>query len=342
MIDTERLARTIEDMVQPDRGILAADESIPTITKRFAALGIESTPETRRAWRTLLFTAPEIQKYLSGVILFEETLDQTDDQGTPLPDVLAQRGIVPGIKTDRGLRDMPEAEGEKVTAGLDDLAERLPAYRDKGARFTKWRDVFVVGHAKPSRVARHSNAEVLARQAVLAQHAGLVPIVEPEVLLDGDHSLEDCARATEHVLHAVFHALHFHGVLLEYCILKPSMVLPGKESGKTATPEEVAEATLRVFKRTVPAAIPSVNFLSGGQTAEQATANLDAMNRMRDRTVPWELSFSYARALQGEAMKIWAGKTENVEAAQRAFVRRARLVALARQGKYSPEMEKEA
>ncbi|WJW76341.1 fructose-bisphosphate aldolase class I [Thiohalobacter sp. IOR34] len=342
MIDEQQLLRTIEALVQPGKGILAADESLPTISKRLKAVGVESTEEARRAYRSLLLGTAGIGDYLSGVILFEETLGQRSDDGTPLPELLQRQGIVPGIKVDKGTADLAQAPGDKITRGLDWLEDRLAGYREQGARFTKWRDVYRIGPDNPSRLAIEANAEVLARYAAVAQEQGFVPIVEPEVLLDGDHDIQRCAEVTEAVLQAVFEALHRHRILLEGMLLKPNMVLPGKDSGQQASPQQVAEATLRVFRRVVPAAVPSINFLSGGQTPEQATANLDAMSRLRDRTHPWELSFSYARALQHPAMDIWAGRPENAAAAQRAFLKRCRLTAAARRGEYRPEMENEA
>ena len=342
MFPDTQLEATVRDLMQPGRGILAADESIPTITRRLAKVGVESTEETRRTYRSMLLTTAGIGEYLSGVILFEETLDQCTDDGTPLVEVLTRQGIVPGIKVDKGTVPLPGAPGEKITQGLDGLAERLETYRAKGARFTKWRDVYVIGTGTPSRLAIEANAEVLARYAAAAQAAGFVPIVEPEVLLDGDHDIARCAEVTEAVLHEVYHALHRHGVVLEYTLLKPNMVLPGKDHPARATPEEVADHTLRVLRRTVPAAVPSINFLSGGQTPEEATANLDAMNRRRDATVPWELSFSYARALQHPAMEIWAGRADKVAEAQAAFLHRCQLTAAARRGQYTPAMERAA
>ncbi len=335
------LEATIDALVQPGKGILAADESIPTITRRLAAVGVESTPETRRRWRQLLFTTPGIGAWLSGVILFEETLQQTADDGTPLPEVLRRQGIVPGIKVDKGKVPLVNAPGDEITQGLDGLAGRLVTYREQGARFTKWRDVYHIGDHNPSRLAIEANAEVLARYAAVAQDNDLVPIVEPEVLIDGDHDIERAAAVSEQVLHAVFHALHRHRVALEYMLLKPSMVTPGKAHPVKASPEQVARYTLRVFRRVVPAAVPSINFLSGGQSPQDATANLDAMNRMRDARTPWELSFSFARALQGPAMEAWRGDAANVARAQAAFARRCRLAAAARQGAWEPRLEEE-
>ena len=337
----DALRSTIEALTRPGRGILAADESQPTITKRFKALGIESTEETRRSYRTLLFTTEGAEQYLSGVILFEETLDQKADDGTPLPQVLAKRGIVPGIKVDKGTTPLPNAPGDLITQGLDGLAERLKSYKTYGARFAKWREVYNITDHNPTPLGIEANAEVLARYAAICQQEGIVPIVEPEVLIDGDHTMERCHEVSLAVLHAVFDALHRHRVALEGIVLKPSMVLPGKENARKATADEVARATLDVLRATVPAAVPTINFLSGGQSPEQATANLNAMNAMYPRA-PWILSFSYARALQDPAMRAWGGRKENVAAAQKAFHQRIKMNALARDGKWSAAMEKAA
>ncbi|HEX8009769.1 MAG TPA: class I fructose-bisphosphate aldolase [Casimicrobiaceae bacterium] len=337
----DELQATIAKIIQPGKGIVAADESTPTITKRFKAVGIESTEETRRAYRSLLFTTRGIGEYVAGVILFEETLGQKTDDGTPLPEVLVRQNILPGIKVDKGTTPLANADGDLITQGLDGLAERLKTYKAQGARFAKWREVYPITERNPTAFGIEANAEVLARYAAICQAEGVVPIVEPEVLIDGDHTLERCHEASEAVLHAVFHALHRHGVLLEGMVLKPSMVLPGKEHPPKARPEVVAANTLEVLRRTVPAAVPSINFLSGGQSPEEATANLNAMNLMAPNG-PWVLSFSYARALQDPPMKIWAGRAENVAAAQRAFYQRLKMNSLARQGKYQAELEKAA
>jgi fructose-bisphosphate aldolase class I len=339
MSTRDELLATIEKLTAAGKGILAADESMPTITKRFKAVGIESTDETRRQYRTLLFTAPGAEKFLAGVIQFEETLAQAGDDGMPLPQVLERRGIVPGIKVDKGTVPLPGAEGDLITQGLDGLGERLKAYKDKGARFAKWREVYGITDSNPTRLAIEANAEVLARYAAICQEHGIVPIVEPEVLIDGTHTIERCHEVSEAVLHAVFDALHRHRVLLEGMVLKPSMVLPGKERPAKASPELVARATLEVLRRTVPAAVPTINFLSGGQSPVEATANLNAMNAMAPHA-PWVLSFSYARALQDDAMRIWAGRPENVRAAQTAFEKRVRMNSLARQAKWSEAAER--
>jgi fructose-bisphosphate aldolase class I len=335
------LRTTIARMIEPGKGVLAADESTATITKRFKALNIESTEETRRAYRTLLFTTRGAEEFLSGVILFEETLDQKADDGTPLPEVLVRHGVMPGIKVDKGTVPLTGAPGDLITQGLDGLSERLNTYKAKGARFAKWREVYGITDVNPTPLGIDANAEVLARYAAICQEAGIVPIVEPEVLIDGDHSIERCYEVSEAVLHAVFDALRRHRVMLEGMVLKPSMVLPGKEHPPKASPETVAEATVRVLRRCVPAAVPTVNFLSGGQGPEEATANLNAMNVIYPKA-PWVLSFSYARALQDPAMKAWGGRKENVATAQAAFYQRVKMNSLARSGKWTQAMERAA
>lgn len=337
MTHEDRMQATIDDLVQEGRGILAADESTATIAKRFQAIGVESTEENRRAYRALLLTTPELGAYISGVILFEETLGQTTADGVPLPEAAWRQKIVPGIKVDKGKIPLALSPGEEITQGLDGLAERLARYRDQGARFAKWREVYTIGRELPSVTGVAANAEMLARYAAVCQSEGFVPIVEPEVLMDGDHSLERCAEVTEAVLHAVFHALHRHHVVLEHMLLKPSMVLPGKGQPK-AGPDTVAGATLRVLRRTVPAAVPSIHFLSGGQGPEEATANLDALNRSGGAS-PWRLSLSYGRALQQPALHAWAGKAEQVQAAQQALLKRAQLNSLAMRGRYTAALE---
>jgi len=336
---TSELQQTIKDMVDDQRGILAADESSPTIKKRFDAIHTESTEATRRAYRSLLLTTPGLGDFISGVILFEETLGQEDDNHVLLPEVAWSQKIVPGVKVDKGKGPLAGAPGDLVTYGLDGLGERLEGYKKQGARFAKWREVYPITPHNPTQMGRRANAEMLARYAAICQEMGIVPIVEPEVLMDGDHDIDRCTVVTEQVLHAVFHVLHIHGVSLEHMILKPNMVLPGKDC-RRAEPEEVAEATLKVLRRTVPAAVPSINFLSGGQGPEEATANLNAINQLRGNA-PWQLSISYGRALQQPALQAWQGRTENTQAAQQALLKRARLNSLARQGQYTEAMETE-
>jgi fructose-bisphosphate aldolase, class I len=337
----DELQATIAAVIQPGKGILAADESVPTITKRFKAVGIECTDESRRAYRSLLITTPGAEQFLSGVILFEETLGQSADDGTPLPQVLARRGIMPGIKVDKGTTALAGAPGDLITQGLDGLSERLKAFKSQGMRFAKWREVYAITDHNPTWLGIEANAEVLARYAAMCQAEGIVPIVEPEVLIDGEHSIERCFAVTETVLHAVFAALRRHQVALEHMVLKPNMVLPGKEYRPKATPEAVAAATVKLLRRAVPAAVPSINFLSGGQAPEEATANLNAINVLYP-DAPWVLSFSYARALQDPVMPRWAGRAENAPAAQQAFFKRIQMNSLARHGKWKPEMERAA
>jgi len=338
-MDTTELRRTVAALVQAPKGLLAADESNPTIAKRFASIGLESTEANRRAWRDVLLGASGLSDAVSGVILYEETLGQQAADGTPFPQLLVQRGIVAGVKVDLGKVPLANAPGDEITEGLDGLAKRLQRYRGQGARFAKWRAVYNVSPMLPSRLAVKENAHALARYAAICQDEGFVPIVEPEVLIDGEHTIERCREVTEQVLHAVFHALHRQRVVLECMLLKPSMVLPGKRS-PSASPAEVAQHTVAVLRRTVPAAVPGIFFLSGGQSPEEATANLDAMNRLGAH--PWVLSFSYARALQEPALAAWRGDPANAGAAQRALMHRARMNARAREGRYEPEMENEA
>lgn len=334
------LQSTIADLAVNGKGILAADESHPTMARRFNAINVESTEESRRIYRSLLLTTPGLGEFISGVILFEETLGQKTDSGKSLPQVATDQGIVPGIKVDKGTLPLENALGDLITQGLDGLAERLAGYKEQGARFAKWREIYSIGALNPTQLGIDANAEVLARYAAICQSLGIVPVVEPEVLLDGDHSIERCFEVTEAVQHAVFHALHRHRVELEYMLLKPSMIVPGKNSQRKASPEEIAEKTLAQLRRSVPAAVPGINFLSGGQTPEEATANLDAMNAMVGNA-PWQLSFSYGRALQQPVLQAWQGKPENIMAAQHALYKRAKLNGAARYGNYSAEMEKE-
>ncbi|KTD75568.1 class I fructose-bisphosphate aldolase [Legionella waltersii] len=333
----EELSNTMEIMLNEEKGILAADESNSTIGKRFASINTENTEQHRRDYRLLLATTPDLEQYINGVILFEETFTQTDDNGTPIPELFAQKGIVPGIKVDKGLTILANTENEQVTQGLDGLTERLTHFKNLGAKFAKWRNVYSISQLTPSLTAIKTGAENLARYAAACQSVGIVPIVEPEVLMDGDHSIEHCAEVCEMVLHELFHTLFIHQVQLEHIILKPSMVTSGKEFAPFSTPDAVADYTISVFRNNVPAAVPTINFLSGGQTPAQATANLNAINQIGDQ--PWLLSFSYGRALQEDCLKTWSGKKANVAEAQQALLKRARLNSLACLGEYRTEME---
>lgn len=334
---TPDLEATARALVAPGKGILAADESHPTIEKRFRSVDVESTEENRRAYRQMLFTTPGIETHISGVILFDETLRQSTDDGTPFPQSLARRGIIPGIKVDAGAKPLAGSPDERVTEGLDGLRERLAEYRELGARFTKWRAVIAIAPGLPTDRALRVNAHALGRFAALSQEAGLVPIVEPEVLMDGEHTIERSFEVTARMLHAVFRELDAQGVRLEESLLKPNMVLPGYACREQVSHEQVAEWTLRCFRRHVPAAVPGIVFLSGGQSDEDASANLNALNSISRQ--PWELSFSYGRALQAAALKAWAGRAENVPAAQKALAHRAAMNGAARSGSYSTELE---
>jgi fructose-bisphosphate aldolase, class I len=328
-------------MVAPGKGILAADESTGTIKKRFDAINVESTEESRRDYREMLFRSSEaMAKYISGVILYDETIWQDARDGTPLVKLIEQSGAIPGIKVDEGTQALPHCPGELVTVGLDKLAERLKKYYARGARFAKWRAVIDIGRDIPSMTAIHVNAHALARYAALCQAAQIVPIVEPEVLMDGDHDIDRCYEATERVLNTTFQELRVQRVALEGMILKPNMAVRGKKSARQASVEEVAEKTVRLLKNCVPAAVPGIAFLSGGQSDEQATAHLDAMNRIGG--LPWRLTFSYGRALQAAPQKAWSGKAENVAAGQRAFTHRARMNSLATNGEWKADLEKKA
>lgn len=326
-------------MVAPGKGILAADESTGTIKKRFDGIQLESTEATRQLYREMLFSAPGIADAISGVIMYDETLRQKTRAGVPFPQHLASLGIIPGIKVDQGAKALTNFPGETITEGLDGLRERLKEYHGLGARFAKWRAVIDIGEGFPTRFGIEANAHALARYAALCQEQGIVPIVEPEVLMDGDHSIEDCEAVTDEVLCETFRQLAGHRVHLEGIVLKPNMVISGKKNAARATPEQVAEATVRCLRRWVSAAVPGIAFLSGGQSTTEATLHLSLMNR---EPLPWKLTFSYGRALQDSALKAWGGKADKFEAGQREFMRRARLNGLAAKGAYTPDMETKA
>jgi fructose-bisphosphate aldolase, class I len=332
--DLQTIAKAL---VAEGKGILAADESDGTIKKRFDAIGVESTEENRRAYRELLFTTEGVEEFISGVILFDETIRQSSEDGTPFPKLLENRGIIPGIKVDKGAKDLAGAPGETVTEGLDGLRERLAEYYELGARFTKWRAVISIGDGLPSDYCIWTNAHALARFAALSQEAGLVPIVEPEVLMDGEHSIEESYRVTDRTLQALYTELFDQRVKREGSLLKTNMVVSGYDASEQADVDTVAEMTIRCLKNTVPAAVPGVVFLSGGMSDEDATARLNAINQHGPH--PWELSFSYGRALQAPALKAWGGDASKVEDAQRAFYRRAKFNGAARSGSYAPEWE---
>jgi len=333
----QNLEETARALVAPGKGILAADESDGTIKKRFDSIGIESTEDNRRAYRDMLFTTDGAAEHISGVILYDETIRQSALDGTPFSKLLESQGVIPGIKVDKGAKELAHAPGEKITEGLDGLRERLAEYVSLGARFTKWRAVITIGPGIPSEYCLWTNAHALARYAALSQEAGLVPIVEPEVLMDGDHSIDTSFDVTSRTLHAVFTELRDQRVHFEQMLLKPNMVLSGYDEAGRAGVQEVAEQTIRCFRRHVPAAVPGIVFLSGGQTDEDATAHLNAMNAMGPH--PWELSFSYGRALQAPSLKAWAGESANVTSGQAAYLHRAKMNGLARSGSYSPDME---
>jgi fructose-bisphosphate aldolase class I len=340
-MNLEGLNKTAEAMVTPGKGILAADESSGTIKKRFDAIGVESTADNRRDYRELLFRSTEaMSKYISGVILYDETIRQNAKDGTPLVKLIEKAGTLPGIKVDKGTKPLPFNPGEVVTEGLDGLRERLVEYRGLGAKFAKWRGVYDIGPGLPSYSSIRANGHALARYAALCQDEDIVPIVEPEVLMDGAHDIDTCLTVTEFVLKETFQELYYQKVRLEGVVLKPNMVVPGKKSGKRASVEEVAEKTVRVLKACVPGAVPGIAFLSGGQSDEEATAHLDAMNKIG--SLPWKLTFSYGRALQAAPQKAWSGKPGNVAAAQRAFAHRAEMNGLATLGKWKADLEKKA
>jgi fructose-bisphosphate aldolase class I len=334
------ILETAQALVAGDKGLLAMDESTPTCDRRFAALGIPQTDEARRAYRELIVTTPNLGQCISGAILYDQTIHQETKAGIPFVKVLLDAGIIPGIKVDAGAKDLAGHMGEKITEGLDGLRERLAAYAQMGARFAKWRAVIVLGNGIPSRGCIEANAQALARYAALCQEAGLVPIVEPEVLMDGDHTLARCAETTEGVLRTVFDQLYAQGVMLEGMLLKPNMLLPGLACPAQATVDEVADATVKCLLRAVPAAVPGIAFLSGGQPSELASARLNAMNVRFKSSSPWALAFSFARAIQQPALEIWRGEASNVPAAQQALFHRADCNRAARRGEYTAAMEK--
>ncbi|MCH7825531.1 MAG: fructose-bisphosphate aldolase class I [Acidobacteria bacterium] len=335
-----QLAETAQAIVAPGKGILAADESSPTIKKRFETINVESTEDNRRSYRELLFTTEGANEFIGGVILFDETLRQSTADGVPLAKILTDASIVPGIKVDMGAKALAGAEGEKVTEGLDRLRERLEEYHELGARFTKWRAVITIGDGIPSDYCIKANAWALGRYAALSVEQGFVPIVEPEVLMDGDHDIDTCFDVTERTLHYVYRALHDQRVPLEQTLLKPNMVLSAKDCPTQAGPQEVAAKTIECLKNTVPSSVPGIVFLSGGQTELEATVNLNAMNQVGGS--PWQLSFSYGRALQATTLQAWGGEAANVDAAKKVFYHRARMNGLARFGTYEESMEQEA
>jgi fructose-bisphosphate aldolase, class I len=336
-MNLDGLNKIARAMVAPGKGILAADESNPTIKKRFDTIGVENIEQHRRAYREMLFTAPGIEEWISGVILFDETLRQKSTAGVPFADLLAGRGIVPGIKVDAGAKPLANFPGETVTEGLDGLRKRLEEYRALGAAFAKWRAVITIGENIPTFFCIHANAHALARYAALCQEADIVPIVEPEVLMDGDHDMARCEAVTSRVLLEVFAALERHGVQFEGMVLKPNMVVAGQDARKQPSVEQAAEATLRCLRRHVPCAVPGIAFLSGGQSEEEATAHLNAMNAMGPH--PWELSFSYGRALQASALRAWGGADARRDAGAKSFSHRARMNHLARAGQWRAELE---
>jgi len=339
-MDKALLSKTAAAMVAKGKGILAADESSGTCEKRFKTVGVECTEENRRAYRGLLFGTPGVEQFLSGVILFDETARQKASDGAPFPQYLAKKGIIPGIKVDKGLANLPFTAEEKVTEGLDGLQKRMKEYFDLGCRFAKWRAVITIGDNIPTHACLYANAHALARYAAICQEASIVPMIEPEVLLDGKHSAERSEEVHEATLRATYAAMAAYNVSIEHLILKTSMVVSGKENARQAGVDEVAERTVRVLKRTVPAAQPGIVFLSGGQSDEAATAHLNAMAATKG--LPWPLTFSYSRALQNPALKAWRGQAGNVAAAQKAFHHRAHMNGLAAQGKWRADLEKQA
>jgi fructose-bisphosphate aldolase class I len=338
-MNRSELARIARAMVVTNKGILAADESSGTIKKRFDGIKLESTEENRRTYREMLFTAPGVAETISGVILYDETIRQKTKDGTPFSDYLTKLGVIPGIKVDTGAKPLAGFPNETITEGLDGLRERLVEYHKLGARFAKWRAVIDIGAGFPTQFAIDANAHALARYAALCQENGIVPIVEPEVLMDGDHSIERCEQVTDDVLESVFNQLYAHRIYLEGMVLKPNMVISGKKASNRASPELVAEATVRCLKRHVPSAVPGIAFLSGGQSSAEATLHLSLMNKEK---LPWNLTFSYGRALQDTALKAWGGQTANFVAGQKEFAKRAKLNSLATTGKYSSDLESKA
>jgi fructose-bisphosphate aldolase class I len=335
-MDVQELNAIARSIVAEHKGVLAADESTGTIEKRFDSIGVESTEENRRAYRNLLFTTPGFEEYVGGVILYDETIRQSSDDGTPFAELLAAKGVVPGIKVDTGAQDLAGHAGEKVTEGLDGLRGRFAEYHELGARFSKWRAVITIGEGIPTDACLHVNAHALARYAALSQEAGIVPIVEPEVLMDADNTIERCHEVTSRTLELVFRELDRQGVVLEGMLLKPNMVIAGKQCPTQAAPEQVAEQTIDCFLRRVPAMVPGIVFLSGGQSEVEATENLNAINQLGG---PWPLSFSYGRALQSSALAAWGGEADNVEAGQAAYLHRARMNALAVAGDWNAGVE---
>jgi len=338
----EELKQTAQNMVAHHKGILAADESNNTATKRLEEVGIESSEESRRKYRQLLFTAPDIENRISGVILYDETIRQSDDNGKPFPELLKGRGVIPGIKVDTGAKPLAGSPNEKVTEGLDGLRERLAEYYNMGARFSKWRAVITIGEGMPTRQCIEANAHALARYSALCQENGLVPIVEPEVMINGDHSIDTCEEITEENLRTVFNELYRHNVMPEGTVLKTSMVISGLDAKDRAGIEEVADRSVQTLERVVPPALGGVVFLSGGQGDVEATQHLDVMNKKYKNRVPWRLTFSYARALQNPALGTWGSDMANTEEAQKAFAFRAKLNSLASEGEYSEDMESKA
>lgn len=336
-MDLTSLNSIAQSMVAANKGILAADESTPTIGKRFAMIDTESTESSRQAYRNMLFTSPNVSEYISGVILFDETIRQSTNDGIPFAEHLTSLGIVPGIKVDKGIKGIPFCDGESVTEGLDGLSERLDEYYELGARFAKWRAVINISNDSPSKNCIRLNAHALARYAALCQQAKIVPIVEPEVLMDGTHDIDRCYDVTSEVLQEVFIELKNQNVALNGIVLKPNMVISGMDAANRADIPTVASATVKCLSENVPGEVPGIAFLSGGQTSEEATAHLSSMNELGPH--PWQLTFSYGRALQAEPLKVWSGEADNIPAAQESFIKRSRLNSLARTGNYHPQME---